>query len=331
MNPSWAYGSATSRSGTLSRLTPLARLRGVSGASAIFQEHVLLPHTSSGAVWAFSRPDQKPSHFHPQIEFVLVMRGKAVEYIGTEKYEVHPGQLIWHLPGIEHEMVSASADLDLRVVHVEPDLIACSRPQAHPAERQNPDSFGHWIRELGWLAAGRPVIELKRRDEHALLEDCDLPSTERRPGHDEQSERDRLARALGNAYRATCVDHDDLRPNSLVELACCLLLERPSLARSEVCRELGVSEGYLSRRFRAELGISFLEQRARLRLVRFLTHVTRERQNFLEASLSAGFGSYSQLHRVFSQLIGMSPRAYLQRGGRNGRGLVTGPQASPER
>lgn len=292
---------------------------------------MLLPHTSSGAVWTFSRPDQKPSHFHPQIEFVLVLRGKAVERIGTAQYAVHAGQLIWHLPGIEHEMLSASADLDLRVVHVEPDLVAPGRPRA-PASAvraSDRDSFAPWVRDLGWLAAGRPVVELKRCDQDALLEHCDLPSTER---HDEADggERDRLARVLASAHRATRADHDDRRPNSLVELACCLLLEQPSLARPDVCRELGVSEGYLSRRFSAELGISFLEQRARLRLVRFLTHVTRDRQNFLESSLSAGFGSYSQLHRVFTQLIGMSPRAYLQRGGRNGRGLINGSRATAD-
>lgn len=297
-------------------------------ARAIFQEHVLLPYTSSGAVWTFSRPNQKPAHFHPQIEFVLVLRGTAVERIGTEQYAVHAGQLIWHLPGMEHEMLSASPDLDLRVVHVEPDLVGCSRPSAG-ARTLGQDSFAPWVRDLGWLAAGRPVVGLQRRDRDALLEDCELPSSERH-NEDERSERCRLTRVLASAYRATRSDHDDRCPNSLVELACCLLLEQPSLARSDVCRELGVSEGYLSRRFNAELGISFLEQRARLRLVRFLTHVTRERQNFLQASLHAGFGSYSQLHRVFTQLIGMSPRAYLQRGGRNGRGLVTGPQATAD-
>ena len=259
-----------------------------------------------------------------------MLRGTAVERIGTECYAVHPGQLIWHLPGMEHEMVSASADLDLRVVHAEPDLALSLSPK--PKRSSNTaairDSFSPWVRDLGWLAAGRPVVELKGRDRDALLEDCEQASTE---ACDALRERNRLARALDTACRATSTDHDDRRPNSLVELACCLLLEQPSLTRPEVCRELAVSEGYLSRRFQSELGISFLEQRSRLRLVRFLTHVTRERQNFLEASLCAGFGSYSQLHRVFSQLIGMSPRAYLQRGGRNGRGLVTGLQATAER
>jgi AraC-like DNA-binding protein len=133
-----------------------------------------------------------------------------------------------------------------------------------------------------------------------------------------------LRRALSHAWQATRTDHDDRRANSLVELACCLLLEDPSLDRPAICRTLDVSEGYLSRRFRAELGVSFLEQRARLRTVRFVTHVTREGRSCLEAALLAGFGSYSQLHRVFVQKIGMNPRTYLSREMRNRRGRVTG-------
>jgi AraC-like DNA-binding protein len=90
-----------------------------------------------------------------------------------------------------------------------------------------------------------------------------------------------------------------------------VLLEPPALDRTSVCRALDVSKSYLSRRFRAELGVSFAEQRARLRIARFVTHVTREGRNYLDAALLSGFGSYSQLHRVFVQLVYMSPRAYF--------------------
>jgi AraC-like DNA-binding protein len=102
-----------------------------------------------------------------------------------------------------------------------------------------------------------------------------------------------------------------------------MLLEQPWLDRPALCRALDVSEGYLSRRFSAELGVSLLEQRARLRVVRFIAHVTRERRSYLDAALLAGFGSYSQLHRVFVAMLGMSPRAYFEADGRNSRGALT--------
>lgn len=118
-------------------------------------------------------------------------------------------------------------------------------------------------------------------------------------------------------------DHDDRRETSWVELASCLLLKDPGLDRPAVCRALGVSEGYLSRRFQRELGVSFLERRARLRIVRFVSHVTRDRRSLLDAALLAGFGSYSQLHRVFVDLVGVTPSRYFWRGMRNQRALVS--------
>jgi methylphosphotriester-DNA--protein-cysteine methyltransferase len=280
----------------------------VQGAPAIFQEHVLGPATVDGAVWRFSRPDQKPAHFHGQIEFLLIRRGHARERIGRGIHAVHAGHLLWHLPGIEHEFIEASSDLDLRVVHVEPDLV----PELA--------LFSNWSSGLGRLASGRPAVELTARDCDALLEDIDLTSNEAGWSADAKP---RLRRALSNAYRATCAEYDGQRQDSWVELACCLLLEQPWLDRPGVCRALDVSEGYLSRRFTAELGLSFLEQRARLRIVRFLAHVTREGKTFLEAALCAGFGSYSQLHRVFVRIMGMSPRVYLDGNGRNRRGVIT--------
>jgi len=129
----------------------------------------------------------------------------------------------------------------------------------------------------------------------------------------------RLRSALANAWRATSRHHEETRASSVVELACWLLLEQPGLDRASVCRALDVSESYLSRRFQSELGVSFAEQRARLRIGRFVTHVAREGKSYLEAALLSGFGSYSQLHRVFVQLVYVSPRIYFGAGIRNQR------------
>jgi AraC-like DNA-binding protein len=244
-----------------------------------------------------------------------------VERVGRAQRTVHAGQLIWHLPGVAHELVEASSDLDLRVVQLEPDLVL-DEPKRF--ERRDvelaPHPFAGWVRTLGLLAAGRPVIELKRADLDRLREDCEQTS------HDTQGREcvgPALRRLVRHAWRATRDEHESLRPNSLVELACCELLERPELDRPALCRHLDVSEGYLSRSFQEELGLSFLEQRSRLRLIRFVSHVTRERRSLLDSALLAGFGSYSQLHRVFTHVVGMGPRQYLSRTGRNERGAVS--------
>ncbi len=299
----------------------------------VLQEHLLTRETSHGAVWRYSREHPKLPHFHGQLEFLLVRRGFAMERVGGSAYRVHARQLIWHLPSIAHELVWASPDLDLRVIHVEPDLVSQpssgvghdSRPADRAPATGDGNCFATWVRTLSRYAAGRPVVELKERDADSILESCDPTSDEGGdPMCDERPHdiRPRLRTALRSAWQATRADHDDLRANSLVELASCRLLEDPFLDRAAICRELDVSEGYLSRRFRADLGVSFHEQRARVRVAHFVAHVARQRRNWLEAALRSGFGSYSQLYRVFGRLVGMNPRAYLLHGGRNRRALV---------
>ena len=283
--------------------------------AALFQEHYLIPSTVTGAIWPLSRDYPKPRHFHAQLEILLLLRGRAQLRIGRALHTAHAGQLVWHLPGVEHALCEASADCDLRVLHVEPDLCAAvSRelPQLVRASSQvgsRADSLFDWTPALGLLASGRPVVELKQRDRDLLLEQCETTCVDAALAENEVSARLRLA--FGTAFHATVSDHDDRRALSLVELASCLLLENPGLERAQVCRTLDVSEGYLSRRFQTELGISFSEQRARLRICRFVSQVARKKSSYLEAALSSGFGSYSQVYRSFAQVVGANPRAYF--------------------
>jgi len=286
----------------------------------VLQEHPLRPETRTGAIWHYSPEHPKLPHFHGQLEFLVVKRGRLVERIGGRLYHAHAQQLVWHVPGLAHDLVDASSDLQFRIVHIEPALVAAVASAGLLAglEGGRHDVFAAWPLELGRYVAGRPVIELQRRDYDALLNDCEERSDETGVFIDATA---RTKRALRSAWCATRTDHDDLQPNSLVELACGLLIEDASLDRRQLCRQLDVSGGYLSRRFAAELAITLQEQRARLRVLRFLA-LAMSGRNWLEAALSAGFGSYSQLHRVFVRLVGMSPRKYLSHGGRNQRALV---------
>jgi AraC-like DNA-binding protein len=281
--------------------------------TAMFQEHTLTPTTREGTIWRYIPMYGTPLHFHPQVEFLVMLRGSARARIGHSVHAVNAGQLVWQLPGIEHELTDISPDCDFRVIQVEPDICAevgqLLRNETSARAAGSGNYFSSWSRELGWLVSGRPVVELKRADLDKIREHCELTCDDARISPAQSASG--IRGALEKAWRATRADHDDLRANSLVELACCLLLEQPSLERSAVCRALDVSESYLSRRFQAELGVSFLEQRSRLRVAHFVSQVTREGRNYLDAALRAGFGSYSQLHRVFAQLVHVSPKHYF--------------------
>lgn len=88
------------------------------------------------------------------------------------------------------------------------------------------------------------------------------------------------------------------------------LAQDPSLAGKQLARELNISHSRLARVFKAEMGMSLVEYRNRLRLERFQKLVDSGSKNLLDAALSAGFGSYSQFHRVFRALHATTPRAY---------------------
>ena len=106
-------------------------------------------------------------------------------------------------------------------------------------------------------------------------------------------------------------DVGETKGRRLATAAAALLTEDPTLEASEIARRLQVSVGWFARVFKAEMGLSLVEYRNRLRLDRFAVLLDRGRTNLLEAALAAGFGSYAQFHRVFRALRHMTPREYL--------------------
>lgn len=254
-----------------------------------------MPGTANGAIWRYSAQHPTLFHFHGQFEILLVLRGWAIERVGAQLHHVHARQLMWHLPGLAHEFVEASPDLDMRIIQIEPDL-------------------GPSLATLAPLVAGRPIVELERTDFDALQDHCDATSD---TGARFEDRTPAIQATASIALRATVSDHEHNRATSFAELACCIMLDNPSVTRMDVCRMLDVSGGHLSRQFHLGLGISIQEQRARLRVARFVTLATRNRRNWMDAALGAGFGSYSQFYRAFTRLVGIGPRNYLCEGGRN--------------
>jgi len=80
----------------------------------------------------------------------------------------------------------------------------------------------------------------------------------------------------------------------------------------QIAARLDISLSRLARVFKAQLGMSLVEYRNRLRLERFSVLMDQGRTNLLGAALAAGFGSYAQFHRVFRALRKTSPRNYLR-------------------
>lgn len=268
--------------------------------AAIFQEHLLHPGTLQGAIWRYAPALPKPRHFHGQWEFILVKRGWALQRIGAELQRVHARQLLWISPGVPHENVEASKDLEARIVHIEPSLAS--------------DAFS-----LHCLVSGRPVIELASGDFDDIWDHCE---DQTHCGLVFLDKTVAVVAAFNRAQLATRANYDDRRANSVAELAAALLIRDPGLDRTALCRKLGVSPSYLSRRFQHELGVAIPGFRNRIRIARFASAVCLGRVRWLDAALNAGFGSYSQMHRAFHDVVGIAPSKYLTGGGRNERALL---------
>jgi AraC-like DNA-binding protein len=91
-----------------------------------------------------------------------------------------------------------------------------------------------------------------------------------------------------------------------------LLAKDPAMTGEELGAKLRLSSSRIARVFKAEMGMSLVEYRNRLRLERFTTLLDETGDNLLEAALAAGFGSYAQFHRVFLALRGTTPGSFLR-------------------
>jgi AraC-like DNA-binding protein len=98
---------------------------------------------------------------------------------------------------------------------------------------------------------------------------------------------------------------------ALVRKAVAALNEDPTATAHELARQLEVSSTLLRRAFQAELSVSLVHYRNRLRLERFFRLVADQGGSFVGSARAAGFGSYAQFHRIFRQSTGVAPREYL--------------------
>ena len=86
------------------------------------------------------------------------------------------------------------------------------------------------------------------------------------------------------------------------------------LSMQTVAMKAGLSESHLSRLFKQQTGVSMVRFRHRCMIERFIRlYGHGRRMNMTEAALAAGFGSYVQFHRVFTQVMGRGPAAYRRR------------------
>jgi len=231
-------------------------------------------------LWRHHPAYRRPRHFHEEPELNVVVKGTATLGVGDRTIELGPGELVMFEPGQDHVLLEASPDLELFVLALRPAL----------AER---------------VRGGRPSV-LK---EKVTLSDSELRDLgERARALDELRDHGAVERNLCDAFASLssrpCTSHVSSRR------AVGQLRATPEMSATELARRLHTAPAQVSREFHRDLGLTLVEFRTRLRLMRFV-HLVDQGATMTAAALDAEFGSYAQCHRAFQRSLRCSPRDYF--------------------
>lgn len=81
----------------------------------------------------------------------------------------------------------------------------------------------------------------------------------------------------------------------------------------EIADELGVSSGYLSRKFKEELEETFLEILNKYRVQKAMKLLVKEDLKMYEISEKVGFSDYKHFCTVFKKYLGMAPGEFIKK------------------
>jgi AraC-like DNA-binding protein len=230
-------------------------------------------------------------HSHPDLEINLIVAGRGRYFLGDTEIELLPGTLVWLVPHQSHRL-QRTPDLDMWVIE-------------YPASRCDPGLLAD--------AARQPATRLSRDDAIALdhlLAHVSQDSDEPRLYQAGVDYAVRSARHYSLTSPAPAAPR--LHPAVLSALAI-LRDEAEPPPTAELARRAGVSQDYLGQLLVEQTGRGLVEWRNRTRLERF--HIVYPHTgDLLTAALAAGFGSYTQFHRVFTELVGTTPGEWAKSG-----------------
>jgi methylphosphotriester-DNA--protein-cysteine methyltransferase len=223
---------------------------------------------------------------------LLGVSGKGTYFVDDQNYDLAPGTLVWLLPGRNHRLMR-SPELDMWVAFLHPDKLE-ETILSDLAERP--------CRVL----SSEDAIALDRLLAH-VNQDTDEPLLY----------NSGLEYAFRSAWRLTMTSPGPTRKPVHPAVLQALTILRGSVEAPTpmaLAKKCGVTQSYLGQLLIEQTGRGFVEWRNRTRLERFHNFYPKS-QDLLTAAYEAGFGSYTQFHRVFSELIGTTPGEWARSGG----------------
>jgi AraC-like DNA-binding protein len=236
------------------------------------------------------------AHRHADLELNLVMAGSCAYLVGERRVDLVAGALFFLHPAQDHILIDESPDLRMWIAVYQPGLIA-----EQVARGLDPATAAA---DPGPIAARRLPPDRVR----ALDRLCA-----------EATEGEGAGADLGTAFLlwqaraawAAAADTASLAVHPAVVRAARLLREDPGQRVAAVAATVGLGPDHLTRRFRAEIGCTLAEYRARVRLDQVVDGWNAGERDLLRLAMATGFGSYSAFHRAFRARFAGSPRDRL--------------------
>ncbi|CAN5442961.1 hypothetical protein BH09VER1_BH09VER1_46770 [soil metagenome] len=270
-------------------------------------------------------PPRLSSHHHRELELNVVVRGTITYVLGGRRFSFPQRSLLWLFPTQEHQLVDRSDDAQNYVAVFKPEMIArACRSKMYAGLRRKRaacDGVLHTLLEPDSFDLIRKIMDSLM---HGSL-DPDVLNREAGFGvgsdfsfehGDPEGLNAGLHHLLLQCWRCQS-DRAASEPEVALHPAVRKALELLSEGEWEedfgkLARRCGVSEAYLSRTFARQVGVPLNRYRNSLRLSRFWEHYRRAGQKTLaEAVYAAGFGSYAQFYKIFTQAYGRGPRECL--------------------
>jgi len=270
-------------------------------------------------------PPTIKSHHHVELELNLVVRGTISYVLGERRLTFGRRTLLWLFPSQEHQLVDRTSDAENYVAVFKPRLIArsCRSPEYEGLKRDRAEVDGvlHTVLPV-------ETFDLIRKTMDSLMEAAPDPDVLNREA----------GFGVNSDFRYDHRDPDGLNAGLHHLLLLCWRCQRAGRAldgsvplHSAVRKALdsiskgnekqslrslavrcGASEAHLSRMFTRQIGVPVSRYRNSVRLARFMEYIRQpEPKTITESVYAAGFGSYAQFHRVFTQAYGRGPRECL--------------------
>lgn len=273
----------------------------------------------------YNPPTLRP-HRHAELELNLVTQGSVTYIISGRRYTFPRGSMLWVFPAQEHQLVDRTPDARYYVAVFKPSLIeqVCHSDLYADLKQDTVEGEAIFSKILQL-----DQYDLVMRTMDSLMEgslDSELLNREAGFGYQsdfryEHGDPDALNAGLHyllvhcwKVFQTEAAGADFIKLHPAVSKALTLISEDGNaMGLAELSEKCGISETYLSRLFKEQIGVALNYYRNSVRLRAFMEHYrTPPKKTILECVYAAGFGSYAQFYKVFTQSFGHGPREYLR-------------------